>query len=124
MGDKPGRNCNIYMWTIIVLDGIAAHFFLKNLRCMICLAKYVWNSKNTPLLAISNMQRLLIIVSGIYLDGYVQPSKVNFKDQCVLKEEGCQSFLKANHIIDGHGLPDSSKYMVHIFAWALLHLSH
>ena len=51
----------------------------------------------------------------------MQPSKVNF-DQCVLKEEGCQSFLKANHTydIDGDGLPDSSVEIYgSYFAWAL-----
>ena len=57
---------------------------------------------------------------GIYLDGYVQPNKVNF-EQCELKEEGCQSFLKANHTydIDGDGLPDSSiEIYGSYFAWA------
>ena len=80
------------------------------------LAKNIWHSKNTPLLANFLSEWILDNgFDGIYLDGYVQPSRVNF-NQCTLKEEGCQSFMKANHTydIDGDGVADSSdKFMVY-----------
>eukprot|EP00944_MAST-04C_sp_MAST-4C-sp1_P000369 g369.t1 len=136
MGDKPGRNCTTtyacgpssFLANLqgIFLKKFAVHDITKGLPGVMVesypgLAKYVWNSKSTPLLA--NFLSSWVIdngFDGIYLDGYVQPNKVNF-EQCELKEEGCQSFLKANHTydIDGDGLPDSSiEIYGSYFAWA------
>ena len=136
MGDRPGRNCtttykcgpSTFLTELqnIFPKKYAVHDITNGLPGIMLesypgLAKYVWNAKNAPLLAGFLSKWVLENgFDGIYLDGYVQPSRVNF-NQCTLKEEGCQSFMKANHTydIDGDGIADSSSEIYGAyFAWA------
>jgi len=56
---------------------------------------------------------------GLYMDGYLQPSLQNFK-QCIVKEEGCTSFMKAgrSYDCDGDGVADSGADVAgQYYAW-------
>lgn len=136
MGDRAGRNCSttyqcgpspfLTKLQTIFPNKYAVHDITNGLPGVMLesypgLAKNIWHSKNTPLLANFLSEWILDNgFDGIYLDGYVQPSRVNF-NQCTLKEEGCQSFMKANHTydIDGDGVADSSDEIYgSYFAWA------
>ena len=85
------------------------------------LAKYVWSSRLASLLAAFLADWLLSQhFDGLYLDGYVEPDRVDFH-QCALHAEGCQSFIKPGRTYDvnGDGKPDSAEQVYgQYFAWA------
>lgn len=135
MGDRPGRNCSttyhcgpspfLTQLQQTFSPKLAVHDVTDGLPGVMLesypgLAKYVWNADSAPLLA----KFLGDWVSahgfdGLYLDGYVSPSRVDFH-QCALKEEGCQSFMKPNrsYDIDGDGHADSADAVyASYFAW-------
>eukprot|EP00039_Didymoeca_costata_P031617 m.35663 g.35663 ORF g.35663 m.35663 type:complete len:367 (-) comp8923_c1_seq2:179-1279(-) len=136
MGDKYGRNCST-TYTCgpsPFLNGLQSVFPSKDAVHDITngtpgvmvesypgLAKYIWNNKSTPILAkylsdyIKENQ-----FDGIYLDGYIEPDRINF-EQCTTAKEGCTSFLKSGHIYDvnGDGVEDSSEVVyATYFGWA------
>ena len=95
------------MWTIIVLN---AAFFLKKfavhditeglpgiLESYPGLAKYVWNSKNTPLLANFLSRGLLIMDLMVYI-WTVMCSQVRLILIIVLKEEGLIFFESESYL--------------------------
>ena len=82
--------------------------------------KYVWTREASA--ALSDFLSSWILAhgfDGIYLDGYVQPSRVDFHE-CALKEQGCQSFIKPGHAydIDGDGAAETPEEVTaSYFAW-------
>ena len=135
MGDRPGRNCSTTYacGRSPFLDALQSAFpqrlavhDVTEGHPGVCiesypgLAKYVWTAQSAPLLA-SFLGDWIVDhgFDGLYLDGYVEPNKVDF-DTCALKAEGCQSFMKHGRMydIDGDGKPETSAEVYgSYFAW-------
>lgn len=136
MGDRPGRNCSTTYscGPSPFLSGLqhafptrlAVHDVTNGSVPGVCvqsywgLAKYVWNAEGAQILAQFLGEWIVAHgFDGIYLDGYVEPDRVDFHE-CHLKEEGCQSFIKPGHVydIDGDGRPETpSEIYGSYFAW-------
>ena len=136
MGDRPGRNCSttykcgpsdfLSALQRTFAPELAVHDITDGLPGTMVesypgLAKYVWSSRLASLLAAFLADWLLSQhFDGLYLDGYVEPDRVDFH-QCALHAEGCQSFIKPGRTYDvnGDGKPDSAEQVYgQYFAWA------
>ena len=136
MGDRTGRNCSTtyHCGPSRFLSGLqeafpnrlAVHDITDGLPGVMVesypgLATYVWS--NASAFALANFLGDWLLrdgYDGIYLDGYLEPSRVNF-EQCKTLQQGCASFMKAGRLydVDGDGHPDSSAQVYgSYFAWA------
>ena len=125
MGDRLGRNCSttyscgpspfLSALQKAFPRRLAVHDITDGLPGIMLesypgLAKYVWGQESATAMAEFLGQWALDHgFDGMYLDGYIQPNRIDF-DQCKTKEEGCLSFMKPNRTYDinGDGKADSS----------------
>ena len=136
MGDRPGRNCSttytcgpsafLRALQSTFAPELAVHDITGGAPGVMVesypgLAKYVWSKRLASLLATFLSDWLLEHgFDGLYLDGYVEPDRVDFH-RCALHAEGCQSFIKPGRTydVDGDGKPDSAAQVYgQYFAWA------